>query len=120
MAWVVVKICKDFATIWATIDPIGHPVPVRAANAFRATGFQPRIARAGARPGGVSAGGAFHRGTGRDNGGDPAFRKPLFYLARRKGGRRRPLCGAVGVPQFSSLFSLLFSAPYAPPPLTTL
>src|SRR5437667_3002524 len=49
-----------------------HPVPFRAANAFRATGFQPRIARAGARPGRVSAGGAFHRGTGRDNGGDPA------------------------------------------------
>src|SRR5207253_174113 len=49
-----------------------HPVPVRAQNAFWGTGFQTRIARGGARPGRVSAGSAFDRGTGRDDGGDRA------------------------------------------------
>src|SRR2546425_1214931 len=49
-----------------------HPVPLRAQNAFWGTGFQSRIARGGARPGRVSAGSAFHRGTGRDDGGDRA------------------------------------------------
>lgn len=131
MSPLLIKICKDFATIWTTIDPIGnvaifagltriadavgtaphgaaryalchchpgrsrrsgtnysrrhwdssalaqsgrrtHPVPVRAQNAFWGTGFQTGIARGGARSGGVSAGCAFHRRTGRDDGGDRA------------------------------------------------
>src|SRR5260370_42108074 len=90
MSPLLVKNCKDFATIWTTIDPIGHPVPVRAANAFRATGFQPRIARAGARPGGVSAGGAFHSGTGRHNGRDPHLRITSFIPKTQKDAAAPP------------------------------
>src|SRR5260370_35464382 len=104
MSPLLVKNCKDFATIWTTIDPIGHPVPVRAANAFRATGFQPRIARAGARPGGVSAGGAFHRGTGRDNGGCTGDGKRWFYGAPATQDRRGSHGWGGVVPQLSCIF----------------
>src|SRR5437762_11276017 len=130
MSPLLIKISKDFATLWTTIDPIGnvalfagltaaltrserhltalravilchyhprgrrdrrpgdprrdrhshalaqsgwrhHSVPVRCADAFRENGCKDgKIARGGARPGGVPAGRAFHRRTWRNDGSD--------------------------------------------------
>ena len=128
MSPLLVKICKDFATIWTTIDPIGnvaifagltaaltraerHRTALRASlyaavilvvavvagqiildaigirlHSLKVAGGiilflfalkmlfggldKPRVARGRARPGRVSAGSAFHCGTGRDDGSD--------------------------------------------------
>src|SRR5438128_2405768 len=130
MSPLLIKISKDFATLWTTIDPIGnvalfagltaaltrserHRTAMRAViyatiilvaagtvgqvildaigihmHSLKVAGGiilflfgvqmlfgengckDGKIARGGARPGGVPAGGAFHRGTGRDDGGD--------------------------------------------------